>query len=593
MLVLDKIEDWLGKRRPTLLGKEGVAAAEERGEGALANILDMDKDEESAGREESDDESEKKGWEDGVGEGRLDEDNLSGYFRFWEGEDEESPWRAEGFSDLSRYQNNKAIIVGHGAGLSLQPTTSSVDEGEPGKVKILHDLVFEEAGGDQEPSGLAIAATRGNSIDVGMLHLKDRTPRQRCTLEFWYYLPSASMISGEIVLARRTFGEDADDFSKVCVSSDKRSMLWEIALLKSGELEFRTCGSAVFRSSQNKADEDESDESERKDLATFEHWNHLCIVFSSRDVDTPSHCAVSLFMMGTSVASMDTSMLPPGLKMKDFDAKVDGLMENSHIVFGLNNPVNFRLTEIRIWACERNEDDIKLMMREHLDAAEARKKKFRVKIGKNKKGGGVGGLLAPPKTGGLAPPKGLTPPKSGGLAPPKGTTKSLLGPPKGSTPARSGFLSPPKSGFLAPPKDKGSDVVDQADFAGFSSTAPVGGDSVFADTASAAGTGFEAAFGAFGSPDTQTSQGAHTFSAQSPIDLAPQANSNDDAAAWGGLAEAQDENDVPQQSLWDAATPLSQQVRSSAAAALIRGPPATRHFGGNRGGLPDLRGTDR
>lgn len=35
------------------------------------------------------------------------------------------------------------------------------------------------------------------------------------------------------------------------------------------------------------------------------------------------------------------------------------------------------------------------------------------------------------------------------------------------------------------------------------------------------------------------------------------------------------------------------QVRSSAAAALIRGPPATRHFGGNRGGLPDYREVDR
>ena len=45
--------------------------------------------------------------------------------------------------------------------------------------------------------------------------------------------------------------------------------------------------------------------------------------------------------------------------------------------------------------------------------------------------------------------------------------------------------------------------------------------------------------------------------------------------------------------LWDSAIPLSEQVRSSAAAALIRGPPATRHFGGNRGGLPDYRELER
>jgi hypothetical protein len=31
---------------------------------------------------------------------------------------------------------------------------------------------------------------------------------------------------------------------------------------------------------------------------------------------------------------------------------------------------------------------------------------------------------------------------------------------------------------------------------------------------------------------------------------------------------------------------ISEGMRKSAAAALIRGPPACRHFGGNRGGLP-------
>lgn len=601
LLLLNSVEDWLGRRRPRLLGKEGVAAAEERGEGALANILDMDmdKDDEPVGAEASDDESEKKGWETGVGEGRLGEDNLSGYFRFWEGEDDENPWRTEGFSDLSRFESNKAIIVGQGTGFSLQETTSSVDEGDPGKVKILYDLVFEEAG--DEPSGLALAATRGNSIDVGVLHLKERSARQRCTLEFWYYLPPPSAISGEIVLARRTFGADADDFTKVAVATDKRSMLWEIALLKTGELKFRTCGGDTFRSSQNKLDEDDSKQ-ERKDLVAFERWNHACIVFSSRDVGSPSNCEVSLSMMGTSVASMKTSMLPPKLTLKDLGAKVDGLMEKSHLLFGLNSAVGFRLTEIRVWASERSEDDIKMMMREHLDAA-SMKKKFRVRI---KKGGSAGGLLGPPKAGGLAPPKaggsappkGLSPPKLGGLAPPKGSAKTFLGPPKGSTPARSSFLSPPKPGFLAPPKDhKEPEPVDEAGFAGFPSPATtVAGGGNFMDSDLDAGTGFEAAFGSFGSPDPQTSDGYDGFSAQTPPAFASlPATNTDDGAAWGDPSESQpqEENDAPKQSLWDSALPLSQQVRSSAAAALIRGPPATRHFGGNRGGLPDLRGTDR
>ena len=55
----------------------------------------------------------------------------------------------------------------------------------------------------------------------------------------------------------------------------------------------------------------------------------------------------------------------------------------------------------------------------------------------------------------------------------------------------------------------------------------------------------------------------------------------------------EDDNEDVAVTLWDSAIPLSQQLRPSAAAALIRGPPATRHYGGNRGGLPDFSGVDR
>lgn len=571
--MLGNVGDWLGTRRPTLLGKAGVQAAEERGEGALANILDMAQDDEPEGIAESDNESIAKGWDEGVGEGRQDEDNLSGYYRFWEGEDEESPWGTEGFSDLSRFQS-KAAVVGQVASIIVQPTTSSVDEGDPGKVKPLYDVVFAEAG-DQEPSGLAIAAKRGNSADVGVLHQKDRSARQRCTIEFWYYLPSASMLKGETILVRRTFGEDADDFSKVCTANDKRSMLWEVALMKSGELQIRTCGGTVIKSRQKGSEGDVMDEdSERKDLVVFERWNHACIVLSSRDSEKTSDCMVSLFMMGSSVASNEASMLPPGLREDELESKADGLLEKSHLVFGSNHPANFRLTEIRIWACQRSEDDVKMMMREYLDAAESRKKKFRVKIGKNKKGGAKGGMLVPPKAGGLAPPKGgLTPPKAG-LAPPKGSKGSLLAPPKGSV--RPGLLAPHKGGLLAPPKDN----IDMSSSLGMEASKGNQSDSM-------PDTGFEATFAAFGESDALESSAQKTEFSATPT------NTGDDAAAWGALPKPDSSSDSAKLSLWEGAIPLSQQVRSSAAAALIRGPPATRHFGGNRGGLPDLKGTDR
>jgi hypothetical protein len=89
-------------------------------------------------------------------------------------------------------------------------------------------------------------------------------------------------MTDEIVLARRTMGPSADDFSKVCLAPDKESSLWEVALRRSGELEFRSCGGSSLVSSANydpaeKDGEDSDDEKERQDLAMFERWNHVCL----------------------------------------------------------------------------------------------------------------------------------------------------------------------------------------------------------------------------------------------------------------------------------------------------------------------------
>jgi hypothetical protein len=451
--------------------------------------------------------------------------------------------------------------------VSLSETTSGVDEGEEGKVKPAFDLVFEETG-DQEPSGLAMSAKRGSSIDVGILHRTDRSGRQRCTLEFWYYLPQASAHSNDIVLVRRTVGEDADDLSKASIASNKRSMLWDLLLMKSGELQIRTCGGSVLRSTQSTSnDQDEA----RIGIATFERWNHVCVIFSSRSSETISKCHVSLHMMGAAVAAAETSMLPSELTAQTLDAKIDRLMEKSHLVFALNPASGFRLTEIRIWACERSETDIKSMMREYLDAAEVRKKKFRVKIAKKGKSASKGGLLGPPKAGieiQTAPTAELAAPKLGSLAPPKG----FLSPPKGSTLARPGLLAPPKDR-----QETDGSSVTGADYS-ISESFGVGG-----------GTDFETAFGSFGSPVDENQESGKQSNPNKNVGLG---QSNQGDAAWGDLPRPE-ATPLSKKSLWEGAIPLSQQVRSSAAAALIRGPPATRHFGGNRGGLPDLRGRDR
>jgi hypothetical protein len=78
LLMLDHIQEWFGRSRPIILGKEGAQSAEERGASTLAGILhsndDDDEDDDSFGGENDDDF--KDGWVDGIGEG------LKGNFYF-------------------------------------------------------------------------------------------------------------------------------------------------------------------------------------------------------------------------------------------------------------------------------------------------------------------------------------------------------------------------------------------------------------------------------------------------------------------------------------------------------------------------------
>lgn len=582
LLMLDSIEDWIGRARPLTFGRDGASAAKDRGEKTLAEILNQDDD--SFGGKDVDLESlTDDGWINGIGEGRSDEANLSCYFRMSEGDDENDSWRSDGLVDLTPYQN-KATVVGDAQSFSLQPSTSSVDEGEPGKVKTLFDLVFGDSGRDVA-SGLAIPAVRGGSLDIGVLHSADRETRMKCSIEFWYYLPTSVGAVAEVVLARRTMGSSADDLAKVAVASKRNDILWELLLRQSGELEFRTCGGSSLLSSQNYAgtsdDIESSDEgTERFDLAAFERWNHVCVVLSSNCRD-PSDCSVSIVMKGAEVAFAETSMLPPGFAVNDLrdNMKLSLVMQKSHLLFGLGHGAGFRMTELRVWACERSAADTLSFLYEYLNVAE-QKKKFKVKISsKNRKEAAL--------------EKGIS------LASPKG----LLSIPRsfGTTPAR-GFRPTTKAGALATialDETRGDDIgaplcsdrpLDQ----------PMNETTRFAPNGSKI-NGSEHQMRSTGRANKETEEGPTNdpsieFGLLEGEDFLPDVAGIADGAAsptaLGPASDMHDETEFPA-TLWDSAVPLSQQIRASAAAALIRGPPATRHYGGNRGGLPDLSGVDR
>lgn len=584
--MLDNIEDWLGRRRPLIFGKEGASVAKDRGEKTLADLLNQDDD--SFGGKGNDLESLKDdGWVDGIGEGRSDEANLSGYFRMSEGEGEDFSWRTEGLMDLSPYQN-KAFIVGDPLTVKLEQSTSSVDEGEPGKVKSLFDLVFDSAG-QGVASGLALPALRGGSLDIGVLHNPERDARQKCSIEFWFYQPPSEGMASEVVLVRRTLGSSADNLAIAALASEKDCVVWELLLRTTGELEFRTCGGSSLLSSTSKmgtdTDDGSKEEEEKPYLAVFERWNHVCLVLTSKGRKL-SECFVTMFVKGIEVVSGMTSMLPRSVTEDELndDSKLTDIMQKSHLLFGLNHCTGFRMTELRLWACERCADDILSFLYEYLTAAE-QKKKFKVKIAtKNKKGAALGkrlglaapkgiGILRATKSGDLTPSHGLSA-QTGFAAPPQNIGVSLAPPPKEGI---SFSLEPPKPtghpaakslSSLAPlPLDKGK------------SENPVQTSPRKAKTSA----GFTASSNEFGSNHEASSENLARTREHSVL--------MDDGAQ--ALGEDQDDTEDVAATLWDTAFPLSQQLRPSAAAAMIRGPPAARHYGGNRGGLPDFSGVER
>ena len=527
-----------------IFGKEGASAVQDRGEKTLADILNQSNDsfgdtEDVLVNEKSD------GWVDGVGEGRLDEANLSAYFRMSEGDgNNDASWRINGLVDLSQYQN-KASVICDPLYVELQPSTSSVDEGERGKVKSLFDLVFT-ASGCGITSGLSLPAPRGSSLDIGVLHGSEQEVRKKSTVEFWFYLPEAEKVVEDIILVRRTWGSNGDDISIAAKSSNRHSMLWELALRPTGEFELRTCGGSLLISSKRpksttKQHESSKEITEASCMAVFGRWNHICLILNSKGLKL-FECSASLYVKGIKVLSGMTRMTPLSDNVEHWSegSKLHDALAKSCLLFGLNHCADFRLTELRIWACERSAEDILSFLYEYLNAAE-QKKKFKVKITNKSK---IGTTL--------------------------GTQKGLFGNKKKSEdsvnhPLSSGgivFSLKPQKPIL--PTTTTSTTLNTAQNAGFTMK---------------------------GNAITTEDLVLHKDTGV-PHDTNQEEIAVDVVEHVGNDRNEDDDEDVAI-TLWDSAIPLSQQLRPSAAAALIRGPPATRHYGGNRGGLPDFSGVDR
>ena len=588
ILLLDSIEEWVGRCRPTILGKEGAEVAAESGQITLQKILAAAAADEGKSAEDSSDGADSQcssmeGWVENVGEGKSDEEKLTLYLRFFEGADEDSKWKVEGLSDLSSFQN-KPILIQPDI-FDIEATSSNVDEGESGTVRLLHDLVFNRNVMDEEVAGLFLEVKRGSSLDTGMFHNENNQSRQRSTLEFWFYLPKKSK---EIVLARRSVCfQNGEDIESLCCTKEKESMVWELVVLPSGRLEFRSCSGDTMDTSnyvnvEKKGiavtNDNSDDESVDAGLVSWPRddgyggWNHVCLTFCCRGLET-NESKVTVAMKGIEVVSstMKFELPAPGLEHEG-SLDVDDALSMSALMFGVGASAGFRITELRAWAYARPLSDVKRMMNEYLDVAKI-KKKFRIAIrGKEKLKPG-GSILMPPR--GNDKPRKLFAPNE------NDKTRTRRFESVENTKTDPDFFQTEEE------KTKNSSAFFQSDeektksesafFQGDEEKAK--NESVFFET--------DDSFADFDSSFNQSITGPEKL----------KHNQNNEANAISFESHMQNTFELPKikeevkkSDLKEPFTSLesellSDDVRKSAAAALIRGGPATRHFGGNRGGL--------
>ena len=336
-------------------------------------------------------------------------------------------------------------------------------------------------------------------------------------------------------------------------------LLWELVVLPSGRLRFRTGSGDVFDSTnQNKSQsstrlcEDSDEESNREDLGLvswprsdgYGGWNHVCLTFSCRDVKDITQCNVSILMKGSLVASSLVSIIPSRMDVQKLDDTryIDETLDTSMLSFGLDAIPGFRLTEIRSWACIRSEDDVKMMMYEYLAAAESRKK-FKMKIRSKVDGKGV---------------------KSAFISPPRKVEKKTQVFDSSIKPV----LNSKRDSIDGPSLQL---AIDESIFEPFNSLQD--NDNVLVEKKWITPINHE-------ENDNNAHSNAKHFEETGLTDDGLKRSPATMAAGSHNVSDFFFEDIHVEESM-----AISNELKTSAASGLVRGPPATRHFGGNRGGL--------
>ena len=249
--------------------------------------------------------------------------NLAFYCRFHE----------EGkVTDLAG--RDDGVVAKLGSGVERAESTSRVDEGEPGKYAVLHDVV---GGSDVD---FLCSVGKSDWLDTGWHHHSKSGSRRFQTVEMAFKTGSSATLV-------------------------EREGVWSVSLGRSQD-------SVVVSSSSGES----ISSSSLDDILRTDKWNHIAVVLeavdptaSSSSSSSSTPCSkIAVYLNGKRCMHDQPLALPP----------YDGTLRT--ITFGKSLAEPCRVTELRVWACKRNADEIQEMMEECLKEAELKKRKLRVSI---------------------------------------------------------------------------------------------------------------------------------------------------------------------------------------------------------------------
>jgi len=269
-LLLDRVEEWVGQVKPEVVEDD---VGEEGGVGGGG---------EGASSEE---------WVKGVGQGREEEDNMVGYWRFSELTPVEGGPASQLNGDLSNYSNVLELVMDRAGAITFEESTSLIDPGDGVKVRPAFDACFSSAeltgkeGSAKCRRAMAIRFKRGAALDVGAYH--SQLGRTKLTLELWVLRPEEATVGdpacgGLHTLITRTTDDDG-------------VRLWTLAIDKDGAL--------IFHAGEDwTALGDTDDVRTSAGMIETGKWYHVAVVMECKGRQG-AQASVSLYVHGKEVVN--------------------------------------------------------------------------------------------------------------------------------------------------------------------------------------------------------------------------------------------------------------------------------------------------